>query len=183
MAGRGCGRCRRFGRSFAFERAVGYWEYGVAVRRVVHRLKFNGRRDLAAPLGRMMARDPRIRACLALGAEALVVPLPARRAAARRRGFDQARLLGESLAAALSLPCEASALVRRRDGARAQAGSSLAARRAQVRAVFRARPWWVAERPVILLDDVISTGASADAAARALLLAGARSVSVIALAT
>lgn len=183
VAGAGCGRCRRFGRPFSFQRAIGFWEYGAAVRRIVHRLKFNGRRDLAAPLGRLMAADPRIRTCLSLGPDALVVPLPARREARKRRGYDQALLLGQSLAHGLSLPCSSRALVRRRHGSRAQAGSSLAARRAQVRGVFSARHWLVAERPVILLDDVISTGASVDAAARALLLAGAQSVSVIALAT
>lgn len=183
MAGLGCGRCRRFGRPFAFERAVGYWEYGEAVRRLVHQLKFTGRRDLAAPLGRMMAQDPRIQVCRSLGRGAVVVPLPARRATVKRRGFDQARLLGEALARSLSLPLDASALRRRRHGDRAQAGSSLGARRAQVRAAFKARRWRVVERPVILLDDVLSTGASADAAARALTLAGARTVWVIALAT
>jgi len=81
------------------------------------------------------------------------------------------------------LPCFARALVRRRSEAQAQAGSSLKARRAQVRGVFRSRRWYVAGCPVVLVDDVISTGASADAAARALLLAGAREVTVVALAT
>lgn len=166
-----------------FDRGAGYWGYTDAVRRIVHGFKYTGRRDLLAPLGRRMAQDPRIGSWLAASRDAVIVPLPARPAARRRRGYDQACLLAESLAQAARRPYLARALVRRKNSARAQAGSSLAQRRAQVRAAFRSRRWYVAGCPVVLVDDVISTGASADAAARALLLAGARDVTLVALAT
>jgi len=176
----GCGRCARFGRPFAFGTAVGLWRYRGTVRALVHAFKYGGRADVLRPLGVRLAAEAR---CVALAAgRPLVVAVPARRASRRRRGYDQARELAVGLARAARLPFEAGALVRRRQGG-AQAGSSRHRRRAQAAAAFRARPARVLGRRVLLVDDVLSTGATADACARALLLAGARRVDVVALAT
>lgn len=128
-----------------------------------------------------MAASPRL-AALARPDRPLVVAVAARREALRRRGYDQARLLAERFAAELGLSFEPAALVRRRGGGR-QAGRTQAIRRRQARGSFRARAPLVAGRPVVLVDDVLSTGATADAAARALRLAGATCVRVAVLAT
>jgi ComF family protein len=176
----GCGRCARFGRPFAFGAAVGLWRYRGTVRALVHAFKYGGRPDVLQPLGARLAAEVR---CAALAAgRPLVVAVPARRASRRRRGYDQGRELAIGLARAASLPFEGGALVRRREGG-AQAGSSRARRRVQAAAAFRARPTRVLGRRVLLVDDVLSTGATADACARALLLAGAQRVDVVVLAT
>ncbi len=112
----------------------------------------------------------------------LVVPVPARRASRRRRGYDQAVGLAQGFAREARLPLDTDALRRRREEG-PQAGRSRARRRRQAAAAFRARPARVQGRHVILLDDVLSTGATADAASRALICAGARSVRVAVLAT
>jgi ComF family protein len=180
--GLGCGRCLRFGRSFAFDTAVGLWRYRGTVRRLVHAFKYGRREDLLAPLGGLLADSPRC-AAVACGRPALlVVPVPARRASRRQRGYDQAEGLAEGLAHRRGLPVDARALVRRREEA-AQAGRTRAQRRRQAAAAFRARRSRVLGRHVLLVDDVLSTGATADAASRALLLAGAASVGVAVLAT
>lgn len=177
-AGR-CGRCRRFGRPWAFDGACALWVYAGTVRRLVQAFKYEGRRDVLRPLGRQLAADPR---CAAAGGACLVVPVPARARSRRRRGYDQARELAQAYAEALGLPCEPRGLRRRRQGG-PQAGRSIRRRRRQAAGAYRARRSCVAGEHVVLVDDVLSTGATADACARALRLGGALSVRVVALAT
>lgn len=178
-----CGRCRRFGRDFAFERAAAHWWYRGTVPLLVHAFKFGGRADLLHGLGQRMARGPVLGAWLAAAREGLVVPVPARRKARALRGYDQAVLLAQGLAHASGRRCVPAALLRRREPAGPQAGGHVADRRRGPRAGFRARPEWVSGRQVLLVDDVLSSGATADAASRALLCAGARSVTVLVLAS
>ena len=176
----GCGRCLRFGRPFAFATAAALWRYRGTVRALVHAFKYGGRPDVLAPLGARLARDPRC-AALAVG-RPLVVAVPARAASRRRRGYDQARELAVGFARATGLPFEGGALRRRRQGG-PQTGRSRARRRAQAAGAYRARAYRVLGRRVLLVDDVLSTGATADACAQALLEAGASRVDVLVLAT
>jgi len=176
-----CPRCVRSSLPFAFERAVAHWSYAGPVRRLVHAFKYGGRRDLLQPLGRRLARAARSAALLAR--RPLVVPVPLRRASLRARGYDQAHALAEGLALEARLPFDGRALARRRQPAAAQVASAGSDRRRQLRASFRARPARILDRSVLLVDDVLSTGATADAASRALLLAGARRVDVLVLAS
>lgn len=175
----GCGRCRRFGRPFAFRSAAALWRYVGPVRRAVLAIKFRGRRELLAGCALALARDP-LTAALARGA--WLVPLPARRSARRRRGFDQVQELAQRLAPRCGARLLAGALVRRRRHESAQSGASLEQRLRQARGAFRARPELVAGRRLVLLDDVLSSGATLDAAARALRVAGARDVRALVLA-
>lgn len=174
-----CGRCRRFGRPLAFDSAVALWRYRGPVRRLVHAFKYRGRAELLGPLGRRIARDPRCRAVLH---GRLVVPVPARPTSLRARGYDQAALLAAALAGSARLRCDGRALLRRRDDG-PQAGRSRRQRKAQAAGAFRARPAHVWGERVVLVDDVVSTGATADACARVLRRAGAVEVMVLALAT
>jgi ComF family protein len=176
----GCGRCRRFGRPFAFLSAVGLWRYRGTVRELVHAFKYRGRGDVLAPLGARLSREARMLPLIV--ARPLVVAVPARAASRRRRGYDQARELAVGLARATALPFDGGALRRRRQGG-PQAGRSRARRRAQAEGAYRARPYRVLDRRILLVDDVLSTGATADACSQALLLAGASRVDVLVLAT
>jgi predicted amidophosphoribosyltransferase len=148
----------------------------------VHAFKYRGREDVLAPLGRRLADDPRSRALTCSRPRRLVVPVPARPSALRARGYDQAVGLALALAGAARLRCDTRALVRRRDDG-PQAGRSRRRRRLQAAGAFRAHASHVWGVHILLVDDVLSTGATADACARVLRRAGAVDVAVLALAT
>jgi len=173
--GTACGRCRRGLSPFSAGASLGPYEG--ALRVAVHELKYRSRRRVAGRMSEAMLGDPSVRAVLA-GASVLVpVPLHPRRK--RKRGFNQSELLAEELARRAGLGIAAGALVRRTDTP-PQTGLSAAARRANVSGAFavRRRPQ-VSGRAVVLVDDVLTTGATASACARALLAAGAREVRLL----
>ncbi len=112
----------------------------------------------------------------------LVVPVPLHPARLADRGFNQAALLARPLARALGARLEARALVRVRDTP-PQTPLDVPARRANVRGAFAVRsPARVRDRVCLLVDDVLTTGATAAACAKALRGAGADSVLLLVLA-
>ncbi|MEL6060017.1 MULTISPECIES: ComF family protein [unclassified Methylobacterium] len=156
-------------------RAVALYD-GVA-RRLVHRLKYEDRLDLARVMARMMAASGRT---LIAEAECLV-PVPLHRARLWRRRFNQAALLGRAIAADAALPFAPAALERVR-ATRSQVGLSRAARAENLSGAFRvpaAEAHRIRGRRVLLVDDVTTTGATGNAAARALLRGGAASVDLL----
>jgi len=106
------------------------------------------------------------------------VPLHPRRR--RERGFNQAELLAGELSAGTGLEVASGALVRRKDTA-PQAGLSAAQRRENVAGAFAVRKRaQIADRVVVVVDDVLTTGATALACARALREGGAGEVRLLA---
>jgi predicted amidophosphoribosyltransferase len=93
----------------------------------------------------------------------------------RSRGYDQALELARPVARALRIPLQARLLVRRRATA-PQSERDASARRRNVRGAFQVRVHASVPRYVVLVDDVMTTGATLHAAASALLLAGAERV-------
>jgi ComF family protein len=174
-AGRTCGGCRLMPPAFSYARTAA--RYGDTVRLAVHALKFGSRRALAAPLGDLLAEiDPRT---LPIPAPALIVPVPLHPSRQRARGFNQACLLAERLGRAWGLPVEPRALTRTR-ATEPQSDLPAAARRANVRGAFAVRRRdRVDGRHVVLVDDVLTTGSTVDACARALRAAGATAVGVL----
>ena len=182
-----CAHCRRQPPVLHAARSAG--RYDGSLRQIVHAFKYDGRRVLSAALAAMM-RD--VGVDLLADADA-VVPVPLHPWRAFRRGFNQA----DDLARHLGRPV--ARLLRRRAGGVPQAGLSAARRQTNVRDAFalrrlvrvgehvrgaRAEPlviqvtrsWRVRGRSLVLIDDVMTTGATLDACARLLLDAGARSV-------
>jgi ComF family protein len=138
----------------------------------VQALKYRGRRRIADALGALLAeRYP-------FDASAVLVPVPLHPKRLRARGFNQAVLLARALARRRGLAVAPRLLVRRRS-TDAQTGLGAAERRANLRDAFAVRPSLrVPDRPLVLIDDVLTTGATADACARALRAGGALSVDV-----
>ena len=169
-----CALCRAGLRGF--DAAYCFGSYEGVLRELIHLFKYSGMRPLARPLGDMLARGlPR-----ELSFD-LIVPVPLHWYRRWRRGFNQSALLGREIARRWHIPVK-SALGRRR-ATRIQAGLSNTRRRANVRGAFRLRRGYsVKGLRILLIDDVMTTGATAAACASALKAAGARSVTLLTLA-
>jgi ComF family protein len=164
----------------AYGRARAAVRYDGVARDLVHRLKYGDRLDLAAAMGRWMARAGRD---LLEDADALVpVPLHWRRLWGRR--FNQAAMLAKAASAAAPagrIPVLTGALARRRATTQ-QVGLSRSARAVNVQGAFTVTEDGKAAicgKQIVLVDDVLTSGATVDACARALLRAGAGGVDVL----
>jgi ComF family protein len=170
-----CGRCRRA--LSPLTRGYSLGPYQGSLRLLLHELKYRGRRRIASRLAELIWADPAARPFLQPGAVIVPVPLHPRRLA--ERGFNQSELLAAALAKRAGFSLRARVLVRRKDTP-PQTGLSAAQRRRNVAGAFavRERPC-VHQGSVVLVDDVLTTGATARACADALLAAGAASVDMV----
>jgi ComF family protein len=140
---------------------------------LVHALKYGGWRGLAEPMGRRMARVCPL-------PEHVIVAVPTSAARVRRRGYNQAALLADAYARALGAS-RVDGLVRLREGP-SQVSLPPDQRKSNVDGAFQAAPEAIPAlrgRSVALVDDVLTTGSTAAAAACALERAGARGVIVV----
>ncbi len=170
----GCGRCR--GTTFHFASAVRLGLYDGVVRDVVLAMKHESGELLAARLGQLWAETRRSE--LLQGDPQIVVPVPLHWRRRVVRGYNQSDELAAALAGALGLPWRRRTLVRVRPTPHQSLTRSAAERWRNLDAGFRARPG-VAGLRVLLVDDVLTTGATAEAAAVALLAQGAAQVRVV----
>lgn len=158
------------------------------MRDALHALKYGRLHPVARRLGRMLAES-----IAQLAAEApaamLVIPVPLHRTKQKQRGFNQARTLAKEALRVLAethpdwrLTLASSALMRLR-ATESQAGLTPHQRRLNLRGAFSVSdPGAVKDKHILLVDDVMTTGATARAAARVLMRAGAASVRVATLA-
>jgi ComF family protein len=176
-----CDACRRGPPPYAFARAVARYQDGM--REAIHALKYGRRPALATPLGQLLAEaGPRALPVPPEDWADGLVPVPLHPARVAERGFNQAELLAAPCAARWHLPVLERALLRTRP-TRPQTDLDAEARRVNVRDAFRVpRPREVRDRRLLLVDDVLTTGATVGAAARALREAGATAVGVLTLA-
>ena len=154
--------------------AFGPYEGGL--KRLVHAMKFRGYDIAAAPAGVLLADAVRREG---IDAPDAVVAVPSTRRRNRERGYDPGALLAEELGRRLSIRLVA-ALARVRETP-PQSALGASERRSNVAGAFRGRPI-AAGRSLLLVDDVMTTGATAFAAAGALRDAGARRVDLAILA-
>lgn len=146
------------------------------LREAVHHLKFEDRQELGAVLGRRLAQRISVR-------YDCVVPVPLHRTRLRERGYNQAAIVGREIAAAAGIPLHEEILVRlRRTGHQAKLHRRNRLHNLQgAFGVKGATPPWLGQR-VLLVDDVLTTGATAASAATELYGSGARSVDLAVLA-
>ncbi len=161
----------------AFQTARSFGLYEGNLRRLIHLLKYDKMTPLARPLAQRLAVVvPR------LGPLELIVPVPLHRWRRWGRGFNQSALLAKELSRVAALPFDAR-LLRRGRATKSQAGLSDEERRVNVKGAFQVRAAAaVRGRRVLVVDDVITTGATLSACADALNAAGARSVAALTLA-
>ncbi len=170
-----CGNCREMDLHFQAARASVV--AGKLVLEVIHRYKYQRALWFEPFLADLLIRAAR--PLLASGNWDLIIPVPLHPLKQREREFNQAERLALRLSAATRIPVNAR-LLRRVEPTRTQTQLSREQRAANVRNAFamRRKRRLNGER-VILVDDVLTTGATADACARALRGAGARTVTVL----
>jgi ComF family protein len=166
--GRTCKPCRSSSDLFIVRAATFY--KGLA-KNLVWQLKFQGAQAAAREIAEQLFRF------LPQGEDFVIVPVPTATSRIRRRGYDQATLIARYLARSSGLPY--SATLRRR-GQHHQLGSSRTQRITQLQGAYRSvRPERVAHKHVVLIDDVLTTGATLEAAAKVIKAAGAKRISAL----
>ena len=183
-----CGRCRgalpwtlgaeREQRFRHLEVCLSPFFYENDVRRSLLRYKFGGVSVYAPKYAALMSE------CVSKSDAAfdVITWTPLSRKRLKKRGYDQARLLAEALAESLQLPC-AQLLLKNFDNPPQSRTRSAEERRKNVSGAYQAAdPALIKDRRILLVDDIVTTGATLSECARVLRSAGAKSVSAITLA-
>jgi ComF family protein len=173
-----CALCRRGVRGFDAAYSFGFYED--ELRKLIHLFKYGRVQTLSTPLGRLLAR--------ALPREQsfdVIVPMPLHWRKRWQRGFNQAELLAREIGRRTHTPVRS--VLRRVRYTESQAGMTSAKRRENVSGAFQASRGATNRkaldgRSVLLIDDVMTTGATAASCARALKRGGARQVTLLTLA-
>ena len=179
-AGLTCGQCLK--RPPAFAQVVAPWRYGFPVDSLISRFKHNGKWPFGRLLAELLAQSLQHRFSEDLPQPDALLPVPLARKRLRQRGYNQAAMLARWLGEILQIPCDETSLQRTQDTP-SQQGLDARARQRNLRHAFALMPEAAVHgRHLALVDDVLTTGATAHALARLLLKAGARRVDVYCLA-
>jgi ComF family protein len=177
-----CAHCRAAPPAFDSARAITRYHSGTEGSSAVATLLQRHKYGLDQSLGRALAEYLDAAPTLNADSYDVVIPVPLHRSRLRWRGFNQAALLGAALARRLNRPLDVASLERVRFTP-PQTARDRGQRRRNVRDAFAVRrPARIAGRRVLLVDDVMTTGATVDECARALRSAGARRIDVLTLA-
>lgn len=169
-----CEDCTRHAHSFTQGRAS--FVYSGAVIGTMHRFKYSNRRDYAPVLAREMYRMHG--AWIRRIAPDAVIPVPLHAKRRRMRGFNQAALLARQIARLSGIPLEEKLLVRTQNTGR-QKELNAHERKNNLKNAFQTTKKIVQLEKVLLIDDIYTTGSTADAAAAALLQAGVNKIYVL----
>jgi len=173
---------RIFWQDFKPVRATAYMFYhpGSDSGLIIKRLKYNGRRALGPLLGRLAAQQ--LEGTDFFDGVDCIIPLPLARRRQRQRGYNQSEEIAKGVAQISGLPIETDAARRIVDNP-SQTGFNREERRANVQGIFRiTKPEKLRGRHVLIVDDVITTGATLTSFALALLEVEGVSVSILAVA-
>jgi ComF family protein len=166
-----CGECLHHPPPFSF--VLNYGLYSDALSEAIHLLKFSGLKRIAKPLGRLLLELPIPRADG-------IVPVPVSVRTLRERGFNQTMLLARVLSKQLGIPVMMDLLFKKKETG-PQIGLGAKARADNLKNAFAARGRADGMR-LLLLDDVMTTGATVRECSKALLKSGAKEVIVVTLA-
>lgn len=156
------------------------YRYESPVTDAIWRFKLRDEPGLATQLGRCLAK--RYKDCLS-GSYDLIVPVPVSRRTQRSRGYNQSALLAGVLSEAAGLPCNEKVLVKIRE-TRRQMELGREERRTNILGAYEVRqPQAVQGKRILLVDDVLTTGATLNECAKTLLEAGAAAVGALCLAS
>lgn len=180
MSGLTCAQCSR--RAPAFDQVVALWHYGFPVDTLISRFKHNRQWPLGKLMSEMLGHGLQHRYAEGLAKPDLLLPVPLARRRQRQRGFNQAGMLARWLSKCLAIQCDEQLLLRTRDTPAQQSLDARARRRNLQQAFALLDAGALRGRHVAVVDDVLTTGATAQAIATLLRAAGARRVDVYCLA-
>lgn len=170
-----CLNCRNV--PLRFDRAIAAAHHRGVARQLALALKFQHRRENALPLGKLLAT--RLFETDIIEEVQTIMPIPLHKQRVRMRGYNQAELIAEELARLTGLPMSNENLYRKINTPPQARGMSAASRRANVKGAFDIhKPEAVEKRTVLVIDDVMTTGATASECAATLKNAGAAKVYV-----
>lgn len=166
---------------FYFDRAWAGYAYEGTIKEMLHHFKYNHKIKLGKALAKLMIDFVR-EYSLPVGSCDYVIPIPLSPARLREREFNQARLLADGLADSLKLKLLDDCLIRIRN-TKSQAELDVISRWKNIQGAFKLKtPDLIKGRAILLIDDVLTTGATASEAAKTLKSAGAGSVFALTLA-
>jgi len=166
--------CKKNRQILFFDRALSVCDYTGTAKICIQLFKYTRRKELGRPLAEKMHLF--LRDHVNTSEIDCIIPVPLHRSKLRERGFNQARVLTELLAAELGCGCVVDNLVRVRR-TKSQFSLSREERSANVSGVFSCRnPELINGQTILLVDDIFTTGATANECARVLKEAGARRI-------
>lgn len=175
-----CFDCRK--RKHMFSRCRAPFLYQGKMKESLIRFKYMGRAEYAVFFGRAMTEFGKEQACFR--GKSLLIPVPVHRERKLERGYNQAELLAKEISALTGIPMDGK-ILRRKKKTKALKSVSKEARSRDLAEAFQIAEKYkgkVRGKDILLIDDIYTTGSTADAASARLLLAGAASVEVLTLA-
>lgn len=175
-----CGQCLK--QPPAFEQVIAPWTYRFPLDSLITRFKHQSQWPLGRLLGELLAQALRERFDDGLPRPDLLLPVPMATRRLRQRGYNQAAMLANWLSQSLEIPADEHRLLRVQDTIAQQELDARARRRNLLNAFALAPGAEVKGLHLALVDDVLTTGATAESLARLLMKAGARRIDVYCLA-
>lgn len=173
-----CQECRLYGHDY--DQAVAVFEYSITMRELIHRYKYGREYSLSRTLGYFM-RETLDKTAWNVD---LIIPVPLHENRLKSRGFNQAALLAEYLSQRTGIPCRQDILIRRVD-TKTQTSLSRHERTENLKdafAIVGSGQDRIKDKNILLVDDVHTTGATADSCSKVLRQAGADKVYVLTIA-
>ena len=173
-----CRECRLFGHDY--DQALAVFEYSITMRELIHRYKYGREYNLSRTLGYFMSEL--LKSCP--WQVDMIIPVPLHKNRQKERGFNQAALLGEYISRRNHIPCVEEILIRSVD-TKTQTGFDRYSRTVNLKNAFvisESNEEKIKGRNVLLIDDVHTTGATADSCSKVLHQAGASKVYLLTIA-
>lgn len=158
--------------------ALLYFKKGTKVQNLIHHLKYKGQTDVGLMLGRMIGE--KLLSNTLYQKPDLIVPVPLHQKKENSRGYNQSKCIADGIAEVLQVPVVTGVLTRKKNTG-TQTKKSRYQRFENVQSVFEIRqPWGLENQHILLIDDVITTGATLESCGKILLDSGLRKLSIAA---